>query len=98
MSAASENAVPGDALYGVKRSTERAQLALASSDLTRGQLFLDFARNRLAEARRRQGDSDGFAGVLDDMDANTTAGRPAADHDGDRSGATRPRWTRSTRS
>ena len=35
MSAASENAVPGDALYGVKRSTERAQLELASSDLVR---------------------------------------------------------------
>lgn len=31
MSAASENALPGDALYAVKRSTERAQLALASS-------------------------------------------------------------------
>ena len=43
MSAASENAMPGDALYGVKRSTERAQLALASSEVNRGQLFLDFA-------------------------------------------------------
>ena len=50
ISAASENAVPGDALYGMKRSTERAQLALASSDISRGQLFLDFARTRLGEA------------------------------------------------
>jgi hypothetical protein len=73
MSAASENAVPGDALYGVKRSTERAQLALASSDLSKGQLFLDFARNRLAEARAVV-ESDGFASALDDMDANTTEG------------------------
>ncbi len=73
MSAASENAVPGDALYGVKRSTERAQLALASSDLSKGQLFLDFARNRLSEARAVK-DSDGFARALDDMDANTTEG------------------------
>jgi hypothetical protein len=48
ISAASENASPGDALYGVKRSTERAQLAMAGSDVTRGQLSLDFARNRLA--------------------------------------------------
>jgi hypothetical protein len=73
MSAASENAVPGDALYGVKRSTERAQLALASSDLSKGQLFLDFARNRLAEAQAvREG--DGFTNALDDMDANTTEG------------------------
>jgi hypothetical protein len=73
MSAASENAVPGDALYGVKRSTERAQLALASSDLSKGQLFLDFARNRLSEARAVS-DGDGFARALDDMDANTTEG------------------------
>jgi hypothetical protein len=74
MSAASENAVPGDALYGVKRSTERAQLALASSDLSRGQLSLDFARTRLAEAQTVRRDSVGFAAVLDDMDADTRQG------------------------
>ncbi|MDQ7906723.1 DUF5667 domain-containing protein [Phytohabitans sp. ZYX-F-186] len=73
MSAASENAMPGDALYGVKRSTERAQLALASSDVTRGQLFLDFARTRLAEAGA-VGDTTGFSGVLDDMDSDTREG------------------------
>jgi hypothetical protein len=73
MSAASENAMPGDALYGVKRSTERAQLALASSDVTRGQLFLDFARTRLAEAGAVR-DTAGFAGVLDDMDGDTREG------------------------
>jgi len=74
MSAASENAIPGDALYGMKRSTERAQLALASSDLSRGQLFLDFARTRLAEAVAVRGDSVGFAAVLDDMDADARQG------------------------
>jgi hypothetical protein len=73
ISAASENATPGDALYGVKRSTERAQLAMAGSDVTRGQLALDFARNRLAEATALVG-SSGFAGVLDDMDADTRQG------------------------
>ena len=73
MSAASENAMPGDALYGVKRSTEKAQLALASSDVTRGQLFLDFARTRLAEAGGVS-DADGFAGVLEDMDGDTREG------------------------
>jgi hypothetical protein len=73
ISAASENATPGDALYGVKRSTERAQLAMAGSDVTRGQLALDFARNRLAEATALGG-SNGFAGVLDDMDADTRQG------------------------
>lgn len=74
MSAASENAVPGDALYGMKRHTERAQLALASSDLSRGQLFLDFARTRLAEAAAVGGQSYGFSAVLDDMDADTQQG------------------------
>ncbi|MFD0821281.1 DUF5667 domain-containing protein, partial [Micromonospora zhanjiangensis] len=74
MSAASENAVPGDPLYGMKRSTERAQLALATSDLSRGQLFLNFARTRLAEAVVVRGDAVGFAAVLDDMDADTRYG------------------------
>ena len=74
ISAASENASPGDALYGVKRSTERAQLAMAGSDVSRGQLSLDFARTRLAEAAAMPGDAAGFAGVLDDMDADTLKG------------------------
>ncbi|SBT51947.1 DUF5667 domain-containing protein [Micromonospora narathiwatensis] len=74
ISAASENALPGDALYGMKRSTERAQLALASSDLSRGQLFLDFARTRLDEAATVRGDRVGFSAVLDDMDADTRQG------------------------
>ena len=74
ISAASEDAVPGDALYGMKRSTERAQLALTSSDLSRGQLFLDFARTRLDEAGTLRGDLAGFSAVLDDMDGDTRQG------------------------
>ncbi|QOC90176.1 DUF5667 domain-containing protein [Micromonospora craniellae] len=74
ISAASENAVPGDALYGMKRSTERAQLALASSEISRGQLFLDFARTRMAEASSLRGDRPGYRGVLDDMDVATRQG------------------------
>lgn len=74
LSSASENAAPGDALYGVKRSTERAQMALAGSDVTRGQLSLDFARNRLAEAAALDGDNPAFADVLDDMDNDTKQG------------------------
>ncbi len=73
ISAASENAAPGDALYGVKRQTERAQLAMAGSDVTRGQLSLDFARTRLTEAAAL-GDTGDLAGVLDDMDADTRKG------------------------
>lgn len=74
ISAASENALPGDALYGMKRSTERAQLALTSSDLSRGQLFLDFARTRLDEAATVRGDRLGFSAILDDMDSDTRQG------------------------
>ncbi|WP_250027996.1 DUF5667 domain-containing protein [Paractinoplanes maris] len=74
ISAASENASPGDALYGVKRSTERAQLAMAGSDVTRGQLSLDFASTRLAEAAAMPGNDASFGGVLDDMDADTRKG------------------------
>jgi len=74
ISAASESAAPGDALYGVKRSTERAQLAMAGSDVTRGQLSLAFARNRLAEAAAMDGDNPRFGDVLDDMDNDTRQG------------------------
>ncbi|WP_305784916.1 DUF5667 domain-containing protein [Symbioplanes lichenis] len=74
ISAASESAAPGDALYGVKRSTERAQLAMAGSDITRGQLSLTFARNRLAEAAAMRGDDVKFRDALDDMDADTKQG------------------------
>ncbi|GIF11015.1 DUF5667 domain-containing protein [Actinoplanes teichomyceticus] len=74
ISAASESASPGDALYGVKRSTERAQLAIAGSDASRGQLSLDFARNRLTEATTMTGNARAFRDVLDDMDADTRKG------------------------
>jgi hypothetical protein len=74
ISAASESASPGDALYSVKRSTERAQLAIAGSDASRGQLSLDFARNRLNEATSMSGDAQAFRDVLDDMDADTRKG------------------------
>ena len=74
ISAASENAAPGDALYGVKRSTERAQLAMAGSDLSRGQLSLNFARNRLAEAAALRGSNPKFGAVLSDMDNDTRQG------------------------
>nr|WP_307798239.1 DUF5667 domain-containing protein [Actinoplanes flavus] len=74
ISAASESASPGDALYSVKRQTERAQLAIAGSDVTRGELSLDFARTRLTEAIAMRGDEPEFALVLDDMDADTRKG------------------------
>ncbi len=50
VSAASGDALPGETLYDVKRSTERAQLALAGNDLGKAQLYLEFARTRIQEA------------------------------------------------
>lgn len=73
MSAASGGAMPGDALYSVKRSTEKAQLALAGSDISRGQLYLEFARTRLDEAQAVK-DPTGLSSVLDDMDGETLEG------------------------
>jgi hypothetical protein len=57
----------------VKRSTEKAQLALAGSDVSRGQLFLEFARTRLDEAQAVK-DPAGLTAVLDDMDSETLEG------------------------
>jgi hypothetical protein len=72
VSAASTDSLPGDPLYQVKRSSERAQLALAASDQTRGQLYLEFAHSRGIEAH--QIGHGLLADVLEDMDGETVAG------------------------
>ena len=74
VSAASGDAMPGDTLYKVKRSAEQAQLALAGSDVSRGQLNLDFARKRLTEAGGVGGDMGELDPVLDDMDSDMRDG------------------------
>ena len=84
VSAASTKALPGEPLYPVKLSSERAQLALAASDLSRGKLRLEFARLRLLEAR--QVAPEVLPEVLGDMDRETRDAvalltAVAADHD-----------------
>jgi hypothetical protein len=74
VSAASGDAIPGDALYGVKRSTERAQLVFAGSDVSRGQLYFEFAKVRLAEAGAMGSDLNRLDPVLNDMDNGTRHG------------------------
>jgi hypothetical protein len=74
VAAASGGAMPGDPLYAVKRSTEQAQLALAGSDITRGQIYLNQARTRQAEASTVYRDVNGFTATLNDMDADTRQG------------------------
>jgi hypothetical protein len=74
VSVASGEAMPGDALYGVKRSTEKAQLALANSDLGRGQLHLEFARTRLQEAHSVRDGGGAFTTAMSDMNSDTELG------------------------
>lgn len=87
--AASAAALPGDVLYGVKRTVESARLALTRSDLDRGHLELALAERRLSEVDsllRAETGSEGFSGRLTpattalvgegltDMDSSTREG------------------------
>ncbi|AUG77959.1 hypothetical protein CFP65_3153 [Kitasatospora sp. MMS16-BH015] len=83
---ASSNALPGDALYGMKRGLEGLRLDLAGSDSERGALLLDQASTRLEEAQNllgRAGREDGLSPAavdqvrraLDDMHAEAVRGR-----------------------
>jgi hypothetical protein len=47
----SQRAVPGDALYGLKRASEDVRLAFAGSDTARAKDYLGFAGTRVAEAQ-----------------------------------------------
>ncbi|GAB2471565.1 DUF5667 domain-containing protein [Jatrophihabitans fulvus] len=83
----SQKAVPGDALYGLKRASERFELSLADNDTERAQDHLDFARERVDEARRLAGrpsasgtglSADGLSGETSGLIADALA---AADGD-----------------
>jgi hypothetical protein len=74
VSAASGDALPGETLYNVKRSTERAQLALAGNDLGKAQLYLEFARTRIQEATEVVGDEPAVANALIDAASELRSG------------------------
>jgi hypothetical protein len=83
--AASTHALPGDALYGLKRGIESAQLKFAHSDLARGRELLDQAGHRLSEAEALAS-SEGarspetqarLATTISDLGAATRAGADA---------------------
>lgn len=74
VSAASGDALPGETLYNVKRSTERAQLALAGNDLGKAQLYLEFARTRIQEAAEVVDDEPAVANALNDAAGELRSG------------------------
>jgi hypothetical protein len=83
--AASNRALPGDSLYGLKRQIESVELALARTDLGRGRELLEQADARLTEAERLAASSavespetqQQLRTTLDDMAVATTEGAAA---------------------
>ncbi|MFD8599112.1 DUF5667 domain-containing protein [Kitasatospora sp. NPDC059646] len=84
--AASTGALPGDALYGMKRGLEGLRLDLADNDSERGALLLQQASTRLDEAQTLLGRTDPGSALspatvdqvrraLDDMHAEALRGR-----------------------
>jgi len=56
--------LPGDAFYGVKRATERVQLAATSGQEAKGKRHLEFARTRLSEVEALVGRNSAMTAVL----------------------------------
>ena len=83
--AASTHALPGDALYGLKRGLESVQLRFDHSDLSRGRDLLDQADNRLSEAEDLAASEDArsprtmaqIAATIADLEAASRAGADA---------------------
>ncbi len=58
MAWAASGALPGDPLYGVKRSLENMRVSVSGSDLERGDQYLGQAKTRLGEIRHLLGRHD----------------------------------------
>jgi hypothetical protein len=77
----SRDALPGDALYGIKRSAEAASLGLAFGDEQKAFKHLEFATSRVNEMEtlaQRYGPGDspvgGYLSALTDFDTDASAG------------------------
>lgn len=57
----SKKSLPGDTLYGLKRASERLQLATAGSSMAKAQDYLDFATTRAQEVHDLLQRADGTA-------------------------------------
>jgi len=56
--------LPGDAFYGLKRTTESVQLAMAQGDEAKGKRHLEFARTRLSEVRALAAQGDALPALV----------------------------------
>lgn len=72
---AAAHSLPGDPFYGVKRATESVQLWIAQGNDGKGARHLEFARERLEEARALPANSSHLASTLAAMDSETTDAR-----------------------
>ena len=78
VSMAGTDALPGDPFYSLKLQAEKAQLAMAGNDLSRGYLHLGFAKARLKESSyllmNKQPDrvADTFTSMQDELKAGVT--------------------------
>lgn len=71
----SQRALPGDALYGLKRASESFQLAVASSDSAKAADYLKFAGTRVDEAKALVGRSlPSAAGIVADARVSSATG------------------------
>jgi hypothetical protein len=76
---AAQEALPGDALYGIKKATESLRLSLAGDDVSTGRLELRFAEERLEEVitgsqDQRVASSDDLIAALGEMDERSLSG------------------------
>jgi hypothetical protein len=71
----SKNSLPGDTLYGLKRASENAQLALDGNATSKARDYLHFAKTRVDEARgllsRASGSAAGAGPQASGFDAHT---------------------------
>lgn len=79
MAAAAQNALPGEALYPIKRGLEKAQTELATSRAAQGQDLLAQADNRLVEVRELVEGSDDLTQVPTTIDDFTRQALEASD-------------------
>lgn len=84
---ASTNALPGDTLYDVKRAVEQVQLALAPTELAKGERYLAIASTRLAEVQAML--EGNVAGVADPVLVDELRATMAAMSDAVASGSER---------